>query len=116
MPVLFVDLVGFTSAFEARDAEDTREFLTRYFDVARTTIERYSGTVEKLIGDAVMALWGAPVAREDEAERAARAALERVGAVSGLDPGLRARLWVRFATVRFGMQSDWGTPVLVTMP
>ena len=91
MSVLFVDLVGFTSASEARDAEDTREFLTRYFDFARTTIERYGGTVEKFIGDAVMALWGAPVAREDDAERAVRAALELVGAVSGLDPGLRAR-------------------------
>jgi class 3 adenylate cyclase len=59
--VLFVDLVGFTTASEARDAEDTRELLTRYFDVARTTITRYGGTVEKFIGDAVMAVWGAPV-------------------------------------------------------
>ena len=92
--VLFVDLVGFTAASEARDAEDTRELLTRYFDVARTTIERYGGTVEKFIGDAVMAVWGAPVAQEDDAERAVRSALELVAAVSGLDPSLRARAGV----------------------
>jgi class 3 adenylate cyclase len=49
--VLFADLVGFTAASEGRDAEDTRELLTRYFDLARTIIERYGGTVEKFIGD-----------------------------------------------------------------
>src|SRR5438067_13591083 len=79
--VLFVDLVGFTTASEARDAEDTRELLTRYFDTARTVIERYGGTLEKFIGDAVMAVWGAPVANEDDAERAVRAALELLDAV-----------------------------------
>src|SRR5204862_5481789 len=83
--VLFVDLVGFTTASEARDAEDTRELLTRYFEAARRTIERYGGTVEKFIGDAVMAVWGAPVAKEDDAERAVRAALDLVGSVPGLD-------------------------------
>jgi class 3 adenylate cyclase/tetratricopeptide (TPR) repeat protein len=92
--VLFVDLVGFTSASDGRDAEDTRELLTRYFEVARRTIERYGGTIEKFIGDAVMAVWGAPVAKEDDAERAVRAALELVGSVSGLDPDLRARAGV----------------------
>ena len=89
--VLFVDLVGFTAASEGRDAEDTRELLTRYFDVARTMIERYGGTVEKFIGDAVMAVWGAPVAQEDDAERAVRAALDLAAAVPELDPLLRAR-------------------------
>ena len=68
--MLFVDLVGFTAASEGRDSEDTRELLSRYFDVARTVIERYGGTVEKFIGDAVMAVWGAPIAQEDDAERA----------------------------------------------
>src|SRR5262249_54000917 len=76
--VLFADLVGFTAASEDRDAEDTRELLSRYFDNARTVIERYGGTVEKFIGDAVMAVWGTPVAQEDDAERAVRAALELV--------------------------------------
>ena len=92
--VLFVDLVGFTTASEARDAEDTRELLTRYFDIARTTIARYGGTVEKFIGDAVMAVWGAPVAKEDDAERAVRAALELAAMVPALDPILRARAGV----------------------
>ena len=76
--VLFADLVGFTTASEGRDAEDTRELLSRYFDTSRTIIERYGGTVEKFIGDAVMAVWGAPVANEDDAERTVRAALELV--------------------------------------
>ena len=80
--VLFVDLVGFTALSESRDAEDVRELLGRYFDSARTIVERYGGVVEKFIGDAVMAVWGAPVAREDDAERAVRAALEIVDAVS----------------------------------
>jgi predicted ATPase/class 3 adenylate cyclase len=92
--VLFVDLVGFTSASENRDAEDTRELLTRYFDTARQIVERYGGTIEKFIGDAVMAVWGAPVAQEDDAERAVRAALELVGAMPTLDPALQARAGV----------------------
>src|SRR6266511_1430593 len=71
--VLFADLVGFTPMSEARDAEDVRELLSRYFDGARQVIERYGGTVEKFIGDAVMAVWGTPVAQEDDAERAVRA-------------------------------------------
>jgi class 3 adenylate cyclase len=92
--VLFVDLVGFTAASESRDAEDTRELLSRYFDTARTTIERYGGTLEKFIGDAVMAVWGAPVALEDDAERAVRAALDLLSAVPALDSSLRARAGV----------------------
>jgi class 3 adenylate cyclase/tetratricopeptide (TPR) repeat protein len=92
--VLFADLVGFTTASEGRDAEDTRELLTRYFDTARTVIERYGGTVEKFIGDAVMAVWGAPVANEDDAERAVRAALDLVDAVPTLADALQARAGV----------------------
>jgi len=92
--VLFADLVGFTSASEERDAEDTRELLTRYFDTARQIVERYGGVVEKFIGDAVMAVWGAPVANEDDAERAVRAALELVAAIPALDPALEARAGV----------------------
>jgi class 3 adenylate cyclase/tetratricopeptide (TPR) repeat protein len=82
--VLFADLVGFTSASESRDAEETRELLTRYFDTCRRLIELYGGTIEKFIGDAVMAVWGTPTAREDDAERAVRAALDLVAAVSAL--------------------------------
>ena len=92
--VLFADLVGFTSISEGRDPEEVRELLSRYFEVAREAIERYAGTVEKFIGDAVMAVWGAPTAHEDDAERAVRAALDVVDAVKALGPGLQARAGV----------------------
>ena len=92
--VLFADLVGFTAASEERDAEDTRELLSRYFDTCRQLIERYGGTVEKFIGDAVMAIWGTPVAQEDDAERAVRTALDLVAAIPQIDPSLQARAGV----------------------
>ncbi len=92
--ILFADLVGFTTLAEGRDAEDTRELLSRYFELSRDVIARYGGTVEKFIGDAVMAVWGAPIAHEDDAERCVRAALELVDAVKGLGPGIQARAGV----------------------
>jgi predicted ATPase/class 3 adenylate cyclase len=97
--VLFADLVAFTTHSEGRDAEDVRELLTEYFEVCRALISRYGGTIEKFIGDAVVAVWGAPTAHEDDAERAVRAALEVVEAVGALgqtvgDPALRARAGV----------------------
>jgi class 3 adenylate cyclase/tetratricopeptide (TPR) repeat protein len=92
--VLFADLVGFTSASEDRDAEDTRALLSRYFETCQRLISLYGGTVEKFIGDAVMAVWGAPTANEDDAERAVRAALDLVAAVPELDPSLAARAGV----------------------
>jgi class 3 adenylate cyclase/tetratricopeptide (TPR) repeat protein len=97
--VLFADLVGFTSLSEARDSEEVRELLSRYFETCRRLIGLYGGSVEKFIGDAVMAVWGAPVATEDDAERAVRAALELVAAVQALGeqvgaPELRARAGV----------------------
>ena len=92
--VLFADLVGFTPFAEERDAEDVREVLTKYFDLSRDIIERYGGTVEKFIGDAVMAVWGAPIAREDDAERAVRAGLDLVGAVRALGPSVQLRAGV----------------------
>ena len=82
--MLFGDLVGFTTLSEARDAEEVRELLSRYFATARTVIERYGGTVEKFIGDAVMAVWGVPTAHEDDAERAVRAGLDLVDAIAAL--------------------------------
>ncbi len=92
--VLFADLVGFTPFAEERDAEDVRDTLTRYFELASEVIGRYGGTVEKFIGDAVMAVWGAPTAREDDAERSVRAALDLVDAVRSLGPGIQARAGV----------------------
>ena len=79
--VLFADLVGFTPLSENRDAEEVRDLLSRYFEIAAGIVGRYGGQVEKFIGDAVMAVWGTPVAQEDDAERAVRAALELVSAV-----------------------------------
>ena len=92
--ILFADLVGFTPFAEERDAEDVRDTLTRYFDLASEVMTRYGGTVEKFIGDAVMAVWGTPVAHEDDAERAVRAALELVDAVRSLGPTIQARAGV----------------------
>jgi len=68
--VLFADLVGFTTLSERRDAEEVRELLSRYFATCRRLIGLYGGTVEKFIGDAVMAVWGTPTATEDDSERA----------------------------------------------
>jgi len=73
--VLFADLVGFTSRAERLDPEDVRAVLRPYWERLRAELERHGGTVEKFIGDAVMALFGAPVAHEDDPERAVRAAL-----------------------------------------
>jgi class 3 adenylate cyclase/tetratricopeptide (TPR) repeat protein len=93
--VLFADLVGFTAASEHRDAEETRELLSRYFDTCRRLIELYGGTVEKFIGDAVMAVWGTPTATEHDAERAVRAARDLVAAVSALGQESGAELHAR---------------------
>src|SRR6478735_7877636 len=97
--VLFADLVGFTGLSESRDAEEVRELLSHYFEVCRSVVGRHGGVVEKFIGDAVMAVWGAPVANEDDAERAVRSALELVVAVQAMGEdvgavGLRVRAGV----------------------
>ena len=96
--VMFCDLVGFTSFSEKRDPEEVREVLSGYFELARSIVGRYGGIVEKFIGDAVMAVWGAPLAKEDDAERAVRAGLELVAAVaaygSAHQSDLRARVGV----------------------
>lgn len=97
--IVFVDLVGFTTVSEARDPEAVRDLLSRYFEMASTVVGRYGGTIEKFIGDAVMAVWGTPVATEADAERAVRAALDLVDSVHDLGvehgaDGLRARAGV----------------------
>jgi class 3 adenylate cyclase/tetratricopeptide (TPR) repeat protein len=86
--VLFGDLVSFTTYSESRDQEEVRELLSRYFQECQQVIGRYGGTVEKFIGDAVMAVWGVPTAHEDDAERAVRAGLELVAAVDALGADL----------------------------
>ena len=83
--VLFCDLVGFTAASEAADPEDVRARIRPYHARLRQEIERYGGTVEKFIGDAVMAVFGAPTAHEDDAERAVRAGLRILEAIEELN-------------------------------
>ncbi len=73
--VLFADLVGFTERAETLDPEDVRGLLTTYYQELRSRLEQHGGVVDKFIGDAVMAVFGAPVAHEDDPERAVRAAL-----------------------------------------
>ena len=111
--VLFVDLVEFTAHSERRDPEDVRQLLSHYFDRSRSLIEQLGGTLEKFIGDALMAVWGSPVAREDDPERAARAGLAVVQAVAALGeevglPELRARAGVvtGLAAVDVGSESE----------
>jgi hypothetical protein len=86
-------------ASEARDAEEVRDLLSRYFETCRQIITRYGGVVEKFIGDAVMAVWGTPAVREDDGERSVRAGLDLTEAVTALGieagvTGLRARVGV----------------------
>jgi class 3 adenylate cyclase/tetratricopeptide (TPR) repeat protein len=110
--VLFADLVGFTALSESRDPEEVRELLSRYFETCRRLVERYGGTVEKFIGDAVMAVWGTPTANEDDAERAVRTGLDLVAAVAGLtdelgvDVRLRVGVLTGEAAVTVGAQGE----------
>jgi class 3 adenylate cyclase/tetratricopeptide (TPR) repeat protein len=97
--ILFTDLVGFTSKAEQLDPEAVRGMLDPYYAELRKELERHGGTVEKFIGDAVMAIFGAPVAHEDDAERAVRAAFaiqNAVAAMNAADPelGLRVRIGI----------------------
>ena len=73
--VVFADLVGFTARSESLDPEEVESFLRPYHEQVKADFERFGGTVEKFIGDAVVAIFGAPVAHEDDPERAVRAAL-----------------------------------------
>ncbi len=97
--VMFGDLVGFTTLSESRDPEEVRELLGHYFDTARRIVVRYGGTIEKFIGDAVMAVWGVPTAHEDDADRAVRAGMDLTEAVAAFGesvgaPGLAMRVGV----------------------
>ena len=104
--VLFADLVGFTPLSERLDAEDVATIQDAYFAAVRDTISRYGGVLEKFIGDAAMAVFGVPVARDDDAERAVRAglaligAIEQLGAQLELEPGdLQLRVGVNSGEV-----------------
>ena len=90
--VMFADLVGFTAYSEGRDPEEVRATLSRYFEAAREIVDRYDGVIEKFIGDAVMAVWGTPVAREDDTERSVRAGLDMVDAIDAIGRSIGAEL------------------------
>src|SRR5881397_144939 len=90
--VLFCDLTGSTSLGESLDPESLRALLARYFERMKAIVERHGGTVEKFIGDAVMAVFGIPQLHEDDALRAVRAALEMRKAMPEL--GVQARIGV----------------------
>jgi class 3 adenylate cyclase len=110
--ILFCDLVGFTSLSEELDAEDVTLVQDAYFDAVRETVARHGGQLEKFVGDAAMAVFGAPRVRDDDAERAVRAglalvaAVQRVGAGLGLAPGaLRLRVGVTSGETVYGEAS-----------
>jgi class 3 adenylate cyclase/tetratricopeptide (TPR) repeat protein len=92
---LFADVTGSTELGERLDPESLREVISRYFDEARTVIERHGGTVEKFIGDAVMAVFGVPLAHEDDALRAVRAGDDLRNALDRLNEQLEEELGVR---------------------
>ena len=117
--VLFCDLVGFTAASEQQDPEDVRARIRPYHARLREEIERYGATVEKFVGDAVMAVFGAPVAHEDDAERAVRAGLRILEAIAELnetDPGLDLQVRVGIntgeAVVAIGARPEQGEGIV----
>src|SRR5919106_349608 len=107
--VLFADLVGFTARAETLDPEDVHAVLRPYHTRLREELERWGGTVEKFIGDAVMAVFGAPVAREDDPERAVRAALAIRDWAQDEDIELRIGVNTGEALVKIGGRSPPAT-------
>ena len=102
--VLFCDLVGFTPLSEQLDAEELRVIQSAYFGKMAEQVERYGGTVEKYAGDAVLALFGVPVAHEDDAERAVLCALEMHDAVKPIAASFQAR-WTVGPAIRVGVNT-----------
>jgi len=116
--VLFVDLVGSTAAADQADPEDVRDTLQAFHSRAKQEIERFGGTVEKFIGDAVMAVFGAPIAHGDDAERAVRAGLRVIDAIEELNHEradvslqLRAAVNTGDAVVAVGTRPESGDPL-----
>ena len=107
--VVFADLVGFTARSESLDPEDVEAFLHPYHQLLRAELEAYGGTVEKFIGDAVVAIFGAPVAHEDDAERAVRAALAiRDAVIERGDLEVRIAVNTGEAIVRLDVRAESG--------
>ncbi|MDQ4131384.1 MAG: AAA family ATPase, partial [Actinomycetota bacterium] len=101
---IFTDVAGFTGMSEHLDPERMARVMTRYFDAMRSIVERHGGTVEKFIGDAVMALFGFPQAHEDDALRAVRAAAEMRDAITALNEDLACE-WGVTIEVRTGVNT-----------
>ncbi len=110
--VLFVDLVGHTAASDRADPEDVRARLRPYHSLLKREIERYGGTVEKFVGDAVMAVFGAPVSREDDAERAVRSVLRILEAVEELELEVRAAVATGEAVVSLQARPEQGEGIV----
>jgi class 3 adenylate cyclase/tetratricopeptide (TPR) repeat protein len=115
--VLFVDLVGFTNSSDRADPEDIRATLRPYHERVKVDIERFGGTVEKFIGDAVMAVFGAPVSHEDDAERAVRSGLRILETIEelreeGLEIAVRAAVTTGEAVVALGARPERGEGIV----
>jgi len=115
--VLFVDLVGFTSRSDRADPEDVRATLRPYHERVKADIERFGGTVEKFIGDAVMAVFGAPITHEDDAERAVRSALRILDTIEelrdeGLEIAVRAAVTTGETVVSLGARPERGEGIV----
>jgi predicted ATPase/class 3 adenylate cyclase len=102
--VIFTDVAGWTALGEDLDPESLRGVMSRYFEAMRSVIERHGGTVEKFIGDAVMAVFGVPAVREDDALRAVRTAVEMGSALDSLNEGLERDHGVRLR-IRTGVHT-----------
>ena len=110
--VLFVDLVGHTAASDRADPEDVRARLRPYHEFLKREIERYGGTVEKFVGDAVMAVFGAPVSHEDDPERAVRSGLRILDVASELDYDVRAAVATGEAVVSLHARPELGEGIV----
>jgi predicted ATPase/class 3 adenylate cyclase len=102
--ILFADVIGSTELGERLDPESLRQVMTRYFDAMRGALERHGGTVEKFIGDAVMAVFGIPIVHEDDALRAIRAAIDMRLALATLNEDLE-RSWGASIDIRTGVNT-----------
>src|SRR6266567_1336331 len=112
--VLFCDVVGSTALGESTDPEALRALLARYFERMKEIVGRHGGSVEKFVGDAVMAVFGVPVVHEDDALRACRAAVEMRDALPEL--GIRGRIGVNTGGVVTGTEERLATGDAVNVP
>jgi class 3 adenylate cyclase len=110
--VLFADISGYTAMAERMDAELVKAMVDRCLRRLGEQVERFGGTVDKYIGDNVMAIFGAPVSHEDDAERAVRAALAMQEAIAEIDPELQLRVGLNTGDVLAGSVAETGYTVI----